>query len=179
MSGICPTHGPYDGSACPYPHPDDLEETFDKGVARVIMTDEDVTELDQSTYDELETELEFPAAVTLAILWVKEGHQRGRTFPLRHGAVIGRKVGDIILDDPKVSSTHAKVTREGDSFLIWDFGSANGTYVNGKRIRQATMLDENDLVKIGGTVFVVKLLESKKKPNKKSTNTAKKRTGRK
>jgi hypothetical protein len=35
--------------------------------------------------------------------------------------------------------------------------------VNGKKIRQATVLSENDLVKIGDSVFVIKLLESKPK----------------
>jgi pSer/pThr/pTyr-binding forkhead associated (FHA) protein len=77
--------------------------------------------------------------------------------------VIGRKEGDLILDDPKVSGSHAKFTMEKDDFVIWDFGSSNGTYVNGKKIREATILEENDVIKIGDTIFVIKLLESRPK----------------
>ena len=77
--------------------------------------------------------------------------------------IVGRKEGGLIIDDPKVSSMHAKFTMEGDNFVVWDFGSSNGTYVNGKKIREATVLEENDLVKIGDTVFVVKLLNPRAK----------------
>ena len=127
------------------------------------IEDEEETELGRGVRDDV-TELEFTTGgAPLAMLWVKEGPRRGKFYPIRHGTVIGRKEGGLILDDPKVSSSHAKFTMEKDDFFIWDFGSANGTYVNGKRIREATLLEENDLVKIGDTFFVVKLLESKPK----------------
>ena len=95
----------------------------------------------------------------LAMLWVKDGRRRGHISKVKEGAVIGRKDGDLILDDPKVSNPHAKFTIEDKGFVVWDFGSKNGTYVNGERIRAATPLKENDLVKIGDTTFVFKVLE--------------------
>jgi hypothetical protein len=123
---------------------------------------EEETELGRRVEREDVTELEFDTArTTEGMLWVKEGPRRGRFYPIMHGTVIGRKDGDLILDDPKVSGMHAKFTLEGGGFVVWDFGSANGTYVNGKKIREATPLYENDLIKIGNTVFVVKLLEPK------------------
>ena len=73
---------------------------------------------------------------------------------------MGRKSGDLILDDPKVSNPHAKFKFENDAFEIWDFGSKNGTFVNGERIRSATKLKENDEVKIGDITFVLKVLDS-------------------
>ena len=91
--------------------------------------------------------------------------------------MIGREVDGLIkkdglvLDDPKVSSMHAKFTLEWDDFVLWDLGSSNGTFLNGKKIREATVLEENDLVKIGDTVFVLKLLESK--PRRKSARAEK------
>ncbi len=131
---------------------------------RFLDEDEQETEYGRGRYNELDvTELENPNVVTLAMLWVKEGYKRGRTYPVKHGTVVGRKEGNLILDDPKVSSMHAKFNMEGDRFVVWDFGSVNGTFVNGKRIREATVLEENDLVKIGDTVFVVKLLEPRLK----------------
>lgn len=128
------------------------------------IEDEEETELPRGLRDDV-TELEVTpgSGGPLAMLWVKEGPRRGKFYPIRQGTVIGRKEGNLILDDPKVSGSHAKFTMEKDDFFIWDFGSANGTYVNGKRIREATLLEENDVVKIGDTFFVVKLLVSKPK----------------
>jgi hypothetical protein len=104
-----------------------------------------------------------------AILWVKEGSRRGKWYPFYSGTVIGRERANIILDDPRVSGMHARITKENDQYYIWDAGSANGTYVNGRRIREATPLDENDRVKIGDTAFIVKLLDARKKPARKTT----------
>ena len=113
------------------------------------------------------TEIESSAAQDgpFGILWVKEGHRRGHIYKIKENSTVGRKDGDLILDDPKVSSMHAKFTYESGHFVVWDFGSANGTFVNGKRIRQATPLNENDLVKIGDTAFIVKLLDTPSQEN--------------
>jgi hypothetical protein len=135
---------------------------------------EDETELPRAAREDV-TELEEPVKGTLGMLWVKEGARRGRFYAIKHGTTIGRKDGDLILDDPKVSSAHAKFTMDGDDFLLWDFGSANGTYVNGKKIREATLLMENDLIKIGDSVFVVKLLEPK--PKRRTSRSAEKASG--
>lgn len=120
-----------------------------------------------------ETELEFAPSSTLGMLWVLEGRRRGYFYPIKHGTVVGREEGDLILEDSKVSSSHAKFTVEDDQFIIWDFGSSNGTYVNGERIRGATTLQENDQVKIGDTVFVAKFLLSK--PKRKVESPARKK----
>lgn len=135
-----------------------------------VTEDEEPTEYGSSGHEDMDfTELEAPPTVTLALLWVKEGRRRGRTYPIKHGTLVGRKEGDLILDDPKVSNMHAKFNMEGDDFVVWDFGSSNGTWVNGKKIREATVLEENDLVKIGETVFVVKLLEPRTKRRSSTT----------
>ena len=39
----------------------------------------------------------------LAILWVKEGSRRGRIYRIKDGDTVGRKEGELILDDSKVS----------------------------------------------------------------------------
>ena len=65
------------------------------------------------------------------------------------------------MDDPKVSNPHARfrLNDEDDGFVLWDFGSKNGTYVNDEKIAAATALKENDVVKIGDTEMVLKVLE--------------------
>ena len=105
------------------------------------------------------TEIDAPVDTgPLGILWVKEGPRRGQIHRIKDGTVVGRSKGDILLDEPKASSSHAKFTFEEEKFHVWDFGTRNGTYVNGERIRAATPLEENDEVKIGELVFVLKVL---------------------
>ncbi len=95
----------------------------------------------------------------LGIFWVKNGAHRGKIHRLQHGAMVGRKQGQVQLADPAVSDPHAKVTLEDGCFVLWDFGSSNGTYVNGRRIREATPLKEGDEIRFGNTVVVLKILE--------------------
>ncbi|MGZ8867991.1 MAG: FHA domain-containing protein [Thermoanaerobaculia bacterium] len=53
---------------------------------------------------------------------------------------VGRDPGnDIILRDPKVSRHHAEIVFERGFFVLHDLASANGTYVNGKRVRVAPL----------------------------------------
>jgi hypothetical protein len=127
----------------------------------VDLEDEELTSLGRMAHDDV-TELDFAQVKTgpLAILWVKEGPYRGRIYKVQDGSTVGRSDGDVILDDPKVSNPHAKFTlNEDDQFLVWDFGSRNGTFINGDRIMAATPLSENDEIKMGDLVFAFKVLE--------------------
>ena len=126
---------------------------------RTLDPEEDEkTEIGKARRDDDVTEIEFADKSMQAMLWVKEGNSRGRVYKVKDGSVLGRKDGDIVLDDPKVSNPHAKFVLENDTFVVWDFGSKNGTFVNGERIRAATTLKENDTLKIGDTTFVLKIL---------------------
>ena len=109
-----------------------------------------------------ETELDWDNVVDkgpLALLWVKNGRRRGKTYTIKDGDKVGRTQGDIVLDDPKVSNPHARFRFENDIFTLWDFGAKNGTQVNGARIKAATDLKENDEIKFGDTIYVFKILE--------------------
>lgn len=46
--------------------------------------------------------------------------------------VIGRKEGNLIIRDQKVSGKHAQITINGNEFFIEDLGSTNHTYLAGK-----------------------------------------------
>jgi hypothetical protein len=106
-----------------------------------------------------ETEIDFVDDSMVAMLWVKEGNRRGKIYPIKDGYIVGREDQDIPLEDPKVSKMHARFRLEEEGFELWDFGSKNGTFVNGEKIKAATLLKENDLIKIGDTTFVLKILE--------------------
>ena len=65
---------------------------------------------------------------------------------------IGRSArNDLCVEDPFASRLHAEVRRRGDTYWISDLGSANGTMVNGARLRNPAQLHDRDQVRIGET----------------------------
>ena len=77
-----------------------------------------------------------------AFLLVLAGPQLGAIYPLpaARDLVIGRRDdADILLGDDGVSRRHASIRVSGDHALLRDLGSANGTYVDGARVAEATL----------------------------------------
>ena len=61
---------------------------------------------------------------------------------------------DITVNDPKVSRHHCQIVQYDDgSYGIVDFGSTNGTYVNGQKVHGEEGINPNDVVKIGYTTL--------------------------
>jgi pSer/pThr/pTyr-binding forkhead associated (FHA) protein len=91
-----------------------------------------------------------------AFLKVVAGVRQGLNVPLQGSdpLVIGRKRGDLLLDDPLVSSTHAQVVARNDGYVIQDLGSTNGTLVDGRLVREATLRPGSE-VSIGSTRLVL------------------------
>lgn len=66
--------------------------------------------------------------------------------------VIGRKAeqADLVIEyDKSVSGRHCEILRRGNRFYVNDAGSANGTYVNGKRILSETEIVSGNILKLG------------------------------
>ena len=61
----------------------------------------------------------------------------------------------IVLAYADVSERHAILSIRGASAAIEDLKSANGTYVNGMQIDRRTLLSDDSIVQIGGTVLRV------------------------
>lgn len=75
-----------------------------------------------------------------------------QSAPLDEGEnVIGRDM----LGTPDVSRQHARIDVDGSRVWIEDLGSKNGTFVNGKRIRDRVALKEGDQVVFGRTLAIV------------------------
>ena len=69
-----------------------------------------------------------------------DGAEKSYRLQTHRPFTLGRDPGnDIILRDPKVSRHHAEVVFERGFFVLHDLASANGTYVNGKRVRVAPL----------------------------------------
>lgn len=69
-----------------------------------------------------------------------DGTEKSYRLQTHRPFTIGRDPGnDIILRDPKVSRHHAEIVFERGFFVLHDLASANGTYVNAKRVRVAPL----------------------------------------
>lgn len=75
-----------------------------------------------------------------AFLLVLAGPQLGEIYPLADGQelVVGRREdADVQIRDDGVSRRHASIRVDGETAIIRDLGSANGTYVDGMRVTEA------------------------------------------
>jgi pSer/pThr/pTyr-binding forkhead associated (FHA) protein len=74
----------------------------------------------------------------------------GRRFSIHPGRqTIGRLASnDIVVSGPSVSSSHAWITNQQGRCIIMNTLSTNGTFVNDKRIHQAT-LKHGDRIRFG------------------------------
>ncbi|HUP49635.1 MAG TPA: FHA domain-containing protein [Thermoanaerobaculia bacterium] len=69
-----------------------------------------------------------------------DGTEKSYRLQTHRPFTVGRDPGnDIILRDPKVSRHHVEIVFERGFFVLHDLASANGTYVNGKRVRVAPL----------------------------------------
>lgn len=68
---------------------------------------------------------------------------------------IGRSTqNDIVIQDDKVSRHHLQIILDdAGNYRLSDFGSLNGTYVNGNRVTGEVRLSANDVVRIGNTTL--------------------------
>lgn len=91
---------------------------------------------------------------------------RFRLVPLEGGnaielsrdlTVVGRKEDcDLRLDHKSISKFHCVIVKMENTLLIRDLGSTNGTMVNGKKIRRAT-LKNSDCLNIANLPFRIQI----------------------
>ncbi|MCB9779962.1 MAG: FHA domain-containing protein [Alphaproteobacteria bacterium] len=91
-----------------------------------------------------------------AFLEVVSGARQGLNIPLSDGEplIIGRKRGDLLLDDPLVSGAHAQILPRDDGWVIQDLGSTNGTLVDGRLVREVALRPGAE-ISIGSTKMVL------------------------
>ncbi len=88
-----------------------------------------------------------------------EGGEMRRRYRLDDGVTIGRADSNaIVLADARVSREHARIVGTGEEFAIEDRDSANGTFLNGRRIRRAPIAP-GDVIAIGMTTLTVAPLD--------------------
>jgi DNA-binding SARP family transcriptional activator len=105
-----------------------------------------------STLDRRTTSTGRPAVARLHAL-------SGEVHPLIGAATrVGRLAdNDVVLDDAEVSRHHAVLSDTGTTFVITDLRSANGVYVDDRRIRGSVPLVDGDRIRICHHEFVFEL----------------------
>jgi pSer/pThr/pTyr-binding forkhead associated (FHA) protein len=91
----------------------------------------------------------------MARLRVVSGPAAGQTVDIEGEIVIGREESDLAIDDDELSRRHAVVRPHANRIQVEDLGSTNGTFVDGNRIVEPTLLGGGAEIKIGTTVLVV------------------------
>lgn len=93
-------------------------------------------------------------------MWILQSSESDNplTFRVSLGAVktLGRAArADFVVDAALVSRLHCRFAATGDALEVVDLSSTNGTFVNDKRVRRAS-LGHGDCLRVGRVEFRVK-----------------------
>lgn len=101
-------------------------------------------------------------ARVLAYLIEKAGDEVGRVHQLDDDVTdIGRDPRNhVVLNDVVISGFHARVERGPDGgFVVQDRNSTNGSFLNDEQLTTSRRIEENDELRMGNTVLVLKVVE--------------------
>jgi predicted Zn finger-like uncharacterized protein len=92
-------------------------------------------------------------------LAVIQGAATGQIFQIgKTRSVIGRSGADINIDDPEASRQHAALEIIGETAILRDLGSTNGTFIDLDRIEQHVLGNQQEF-RIGGHVLMLIVTE--------------------
>ncbi|MFC6235311.1 FHA domain-containing protein, partial [Leucobacter soli] len=88
-------------------------------------------------------------------LVITSGVAAGTSVPLDEDTLtIGRSSGSsLVIVDEYTSTYHARLSRNGDHWLLTDLDSTNGTKMNGARVTGTVIAPANTPITIGTTTF--------------------------
>jgi len=90
----------------------------------------------------------------VATVQIKRGPEAGKSFPLHKlPCRIGRDPrNEICLNDPFVTSQHAKIFTANNDYYLMDLGGE--TFINGMAVKESSaVLKPGDMVRLGKNVF--------------------------
>jgi len=93
-----------------------------------------------------------------ATLVVFKENGKRMEIPLKNGVtVIGRRPEcDVRIPLGTVSRKHCKLVQKGDLLTVQDLGSANGTYINYKKVME-DVVRAGDILTVGNMTFTVQI----------------------
>ncbi len=94
-----------------------------------------------------------------------------KVFPLSLPVVnIGRRLDNqLVIDDPRVSRSHAQLRAIKGRYVIFDLNSTGGTFVNGQRTSQS-VLYPGDVISLAGVALIFGQDVPPPRPNLKDTS---------
>jgi len=87
------------------------------------------------------------------IIVVKQEGRQPLYVQIREPIEIGRECDGILLSDGQASRRHAALSPKGDSVVIEDLGSTNGTLLDGTRIASPVVILPGSIIRVGDTVL--------------------------
>lgn len=83
------------------------------------------------------------------LLIAQTGPLNGQRWLIGRELIIGREYNcDVVINDRQVSRVHARLDFTPDGIMLEDLSSKNGTYVNGRMIKDPTALHDGDVLQI-------------------------------
>jgi pSer/pThr/pTyr-binding forkhead associated (FHA) protein len=94
-------------------------------------------------------------------LVLRVGPSPGKVFPIMKNEItIGRDINnDIVINDSEISRRHCRLVMSGDSYVIEDLGSTNGTWMNDQRLTGSHQLVSGEKFRLGDNVVLEFALE--------------------
>ena len=96
------------------------------------------------------------AYVSSGVVDPKLFSESGEAMPVPEGElIVGRELGLglSLVGESTVSRKHAQLLRNGNQVIVKDFGSTNGTFVNGVQLQGEKQLQSGDTVQFGSVRF--------------------------
>jgi pSer/pThr/pTyr-binding forkhead associated (FHA) protein len=91
----------------------------------------------------------------MATLRVLSGPMAGRERAFSDPLVVGRSGTDFDIADPEISRRHLTLTPRPGGVEVADLGSANGTWIDQKRLSEPVVLAAATPLRAGQTTFEV------------------------
>ena len=104
-----------------------------------------------------------PTGAAFASFLVRSGGLMGQRLPVKTPVVnLGRAdYNDIVLPDPSISTSHAKLQRREGVWVLVDLDSTNGTFVDGERVRGEAPLAPGGTVRLGDVQLLFEPVDEK------------------
>ncbi len=151
------------------------QEEFQEAEATLVAESPSTLNLDGEDLDddfaEQKTEViqsPFEQEAIMPKLRVAEGPMAGQEFILTGlRSTIGRgNNNSVVVEDLAMSRLHFEIIRNSDdSYLLRDLGSANGTALNGTRVKEAVLYND-DRMEAGKSIIVFEHAASMPRPNR-------------
>lgn len=87
------------------------------------------------------------------VLEIKQPGRRPLFVELREPLEIGRECDGVLIADGQASRRHANLAPRGETVVVEDLGSTNGTHLDGNRISSAVVLMPGAVLQVGDTTL--------------------------